>query len=109
MKVKRRTTTALKNRSDNSEKNVGGNILKQREFVVQLLESEPSGNAKKYERIGAQEFVKFEYEEVNLSDIKEACTEHFSDSMPPGMSCDILASQRGSVHLVQRPSFRIRL
>ena len=43
MKAKRRTTTAPKNRSDNFEKDVGGNIFKQRQFVVQLLESEPSG------------------------------------------------------------------
>ena len=77
-------------------KEVGSNILKSKELIVQPLESEPSGKAKKYERTGPQEFVPFEeYDEVTIDNIKNACNRHFSGKVPFGMSSDILASDRG--------------
>ena len=64
-------------------------------MIVQLLESETSGKAKKYERAGPQEFVEFCYDEVTIENMKVACNKHFKDRLLPGMSCDILAGERG--------------
>ena len=95
MKNKRTKNIKKPSKDVNVDSSVGSNILKQGEMVVQQLESEPSGKAKKYERISAQEFVKFEYDEVTLPNIKEACQVHFSGKLPAGMTCDVLASERG--------------
>ena len=51
-----------------------------------------------YERVGAQEFVPFQYEEVTIANIKQACLAHYADNLPSGMVCDILASERGVPH-----------
>ena len=98
MKVKRMKPAVKKPTKANAENIdlcLGASILKQGEMIVQQLESEPSGKAKKYERVGAQEFVKFDHEDVTIDNIKEACERHFSDRVPPGMECNVLASQRG--------------
>ena len=64
-------------------------------MIVQLLEGEPSGKAKKYERTGPQEFVHFSFDDVTIENIKEACNQHFEERIPQGMVCDILATDRG--------------
>ena len=49
----------------------------------------------KYQKVGPQEFVDFEYEEVSIENIKLACRKHLNSTLPAGMVCDILASQNG--------------
>ena len=82
---------------ETGKQDVGCIILKNQEMIVQLLESETSGKAKKYERAGPQEFVEFCCDEVTFENMKVACNKHFKDRLLPGMyiSCDILAGERG--------------
>jgi len=51
----------------------------------------------KYERIGAQEFVPYPYDDVTLDLIKKACYDHYKQHLidPLNSTCDILASQNG--------------
>jgi hypothetical protein len=46
-----------------------------------------SGRAQKYTRVGAGEFVLFEYEELTVDNIKQACLSHFDVSK--GAVCDV--------------------
>ena len=85
----------LNKESEKASTDIGCHILNSKEMIVQPLESDPSGKAKKYERTGAQEFVEFDYEEVSIENIKRACNYHFKNRIPYGMTCDILASDRG--------------
>ena len=62
-------------------------------LVVQLLSAEVSGKAQKYSRIGAREFVSYEYEEFTIENIRRACEKHFA--VDKSMSCDILAGEQG--------------
>ena len=62
-------------------------------LVVQRLSAEVSGKAQKYSRIGAREFVSYEYEEFTIENIRRACEKHFA--VDKSMSCDILAGERG--------------
>lgn len=65
-------------------------------MIVQRLTSIPRGKSMKYERIGAQEFVPYPYEELDLENIKKACYKHFKDRLLDfQMETDILASQNG--------------
>lgn len=60
---------------------------------MQRLSAEVSGKAQKYSRIGAKEFVSYEYEELTVENIRRACEKHFAvDKL---MSCDILAGEQG--------------
>ena len=88
---------------------VGCIILKNQEMIVQLLESEKSGKAKKYERAGPQEFVEFCYDEATIENMKVACNKHFKDRLLPGMSCDILAGERGPLcpKTSHMPNFKV--
>ena len=97
-----------KPKSDNT-KEIGSHILKNKELIVQPLESEPSGKAQKYERSGPQEFVPFEQDEVSIDNIKKACIRHFSRRNPIGMSCDVLASDRGPscTKMSHLPNFKL--
>ena len=61
-----------------------GVVLNSREIIVQPLESEASGKAKKYERTGPQEFVEFIGEEVTIETLEESCNIHFREKMPVG-------------------------
>ena len=86
----------LRKQQPNQKKiDIGTNIVNNQELIVQPLEGEPSGKAKKYERTGPQEFVPFEFEEVSIDNIKEACMRHFASRLLPGMICDVLATDRG--------------
>ena len=62
-------------------------------LVVQRLSAEVSGKAQKYSRIGAREFVSYEYEEFTIENIRRACEKHFA--VDKSMSCDILAGEQG--------------
>ena len=77
---------------------VGYNIVADNEMIVQRLACQPTGKSMKYERIGAQEFVPYPYDDFTLDLIKKACYEpyykqHLID--PLNSTCDILASQNG--------------
>ena len=43
------------------------------ELVVQRMSSEVSGKQQKYTRVGAQEYVPFQYDELSIQNIKNAC------------------------------------
>ena len=60
---------------------------------MQRLSAEVSGKAQKYSRIGAREFVSYEYEEFTIENIRRACEKHFV--VDKSMSCDILAGELG--------------
>jgi len=92
MEVKaKRTKTSI----DNSVSSVGDSILSAKELTVQILATEPTGTFKKYVRLGLQEFVEFEANEVSIESLKKACNKHFKGRIPAGMECDVLASERG--------------
>ena len=55
-------------------------------LVVQRLSAEVSGKAQKYSRIGAREFVSYEYEEFTIENIRRACEKHFA--VEKSMSCE---------------------
>ena len=61
-----------------TKKNTSGvKILEEECVTVQRLSAEVSGKAQKYTRVGAREFVPFEYDEVTVENIKRACLSHF--------------------------------
>ncbi|KAJ7390270.1 hypothetical protein OS493_026145 [Desmophyllum pertusum] len=62
-------------------------------LVVQRLSTEMSGKAQKYSRIGAREFVSYEYEEFTIENIRNACQKHFS--VDETMTCDVVAGEQG--------------
>ncbi len=72
--------------------NSGVRILEEECIVVQRLSAEASGKAQKYTRIGAREFVPFEYDEVTVDNIKCACLNHFDVGE---MICDVVAGEQG--------------
>ena len=72
--------------------NSGVRILEEECIVVQRLSAEVSGKAQKYTRIGAREFVPFEYDEVTVDNIKCACLNHFDVGE---MICDVVAGEQG--------------
>ena len=59
------------------------------------MSADVSGKQQKYSRIGAREYVPFEYEEVTFDNIVLACEKHFEKKLDKGMVCDILAGERG--------------
>lgn len=88
-------------------------ILSSKEFTAQLLASEPTGALKKYCRMGAQEFVEFDGDEVTIDTLKDACNKHFKTRMPLGMACDILSGERGPscskmIHLANSKIIHVR-
>ena len=61
------------------------NILSKKELIVQKLTSEPKPTTKKFTREGPREFVQYNYDEILLENIKEACTQHFKEKQ----NCDV--------------------
>ena len=49
----------------------------------------------KYSRIGAQEYVPFEQDELSIRNIKDACQKHFGPQIEKDLVCDVLAGERG--------------
>ncbi|XP_028396933.1 transient receptor potential cation channel subfamily M member 6-like [Dendronephthya gigantea] len=77
-----------------NKKNTSGvKILEEESMTVQRLSADVSGKAQKYTRVGAREFVPFEYEEVTVENIKLACLNHFDISETA--VCDVLAGEQG--------------
>jgi hypothetical protein len=60
-------------------------------LVVQRLAAEPD-NKQTFKPVSPREFVPFDHDEVNLTNLKRACAKHFN--LPPG-SCDVLVSNKG--------------
>ena len=42
-------------------------------LIIQQLSAEVSGKAQMYSRVGAREFVPYEYEELTIENIHKAC------------------------------------
>ena len=71
-------------------------IVAEGEMIVQRLANVATGKSMKYERIGPQEFVMYEYDELTLENIKNACYKHFKDRLLDiKMESGILVSQNG--------------
>ena len=62
-------------------------------LIIQRLSAEVSGKAQKYSRVGAREFVPYEYEELTIENIRKACQKHFA--VDGTMTCDVLAGEQG--------------
>ena len=89
-------------KKDDAIKGKESEILNSKELIVQLLDSEPTGSCKKYQRVGAQEFVEFPEDDLSIESLKDACNRHFRERIPPGMTCDILASDILYIPLVSK-------
>ena len=50
----------------NKKNGSGVKILEQESMTVQRLSADVSGKAQKYTRVGAREFVPFDYEEITI-------------------------------------------
>ena len=64
------------------------------EIIMQRC-AEVSGKQQKYNRIGAREYIAFEYDEITCKNIVLACEKHFKNKVEKGMVCDILVGDRG--------------
>jgi hypothetical protein len=82
-------------RVGNKKKSPSSDILKKEEIIIQRLSTEVSGKAQKYSRIGPREFVPYEYDEVSISNIKEACMKHFASTIGNNQYIDLLAGEQG--------------
>ena len=68
------------------------------EIVVQRMSGDVSGKQQKYSRIGAQEYVPLEQDELSIHsihNIKEACQKYFGPQIEKDLVCDVLAGERG--------------
>ena len=65
------------------------------EIVVQRMSAHVSGKQQKYSRIGAQEYVRFEQDELSIQNIKDTCQTHFRPQIEKDLVCDVLAGERG--------------
>ena len=81
------------------------NILSKKELIIQKLSSEPKPTTMKFTREGPREFAEYNYDEILLENIKEACIQHFKEKR----NCDVLASEQGpsSTRLDQLPSLNL--
>ena len=61
------------------------------EIIVQRMSSEPDSK-QTYRPVQPREFVYFQYDYLNLSNLKKACAAHFN---LPVTTCDILVSNKG--------------
>ena len=83
----------MKEKRTGKRKAPSHDILQKEEIVIQRLSAEVSGKAQKYSRVGAREFVPYEYDEMTVKNIKTACTRHFT--LGQRMICDVLAGEQG--------------
>ena len=68
-------------------------ILEEESMTVQRLSVGVAGKAKKYQQVGAREFVPFEYNELTIENIKSACLHNFDVS--ESAVCKVLAGELG--------------
>ena len=69
----------------------GKNATVPHELVVQRLAAEPD-NKQTFKPVSPLEFVPFDHDELNLTNLKRACAKHFN--LPAGL-CDVLVSNKG--------------
>ena len=86
--------TAMKEKRSGKRK-APHDILQKEEIIIQRLSAEVSGKAQKHSRVGPREFVPFDYDEVTLENIKNACRRHFAPVVGERMICDVLAGEQG--------------
>ena len=107
IKLKRTNVGTKQNRTKSGEgkSSAGSSILENKEITVQPL---ATGKLKKYERTGPQEFVPFLFQEVTIENIILSCNKHFKNRLK-GMSCDVLASERGPscTKIMQLPNLKL--
>ena len=74
-------------------------------MIVQKLSSEPKPTTIKFAREGPREFAQYNYDEILLENIKEACTQHFKEKR----NGDVLSSEQGlsCKRLDQLPSLNL--
>ncbi|KAJ7394857.1 hypothetical protein OS493_000692 [Desmophyllum pertusum] len=65
------------------------------EIVVQRMSSDVSGKQQKYSRSGTQEYVRFEYDELNFDNIKDACQKHFAPTIEKDLDIDPYPDDEG--------------
>ena len=73
------------------KKKPGEENISKKELIVQKLSSEPKPTTMKFTREGPREFAEYNYDEILLENIKEACTQHFKEKR----NCDVLDSEQG--------------
>ena len=82
------------------------------EIVVQRMSADVSGKQQKYTRIGSQEYVPFEHEEITIANIKDACKKHFRPQIEKDLVCDVMVEEGGPLcekmaHITNRKVFYI--
>jgi hypothetical protein len=98
---------AMANKRAGKKSSPDTKILEDEAITVQRLSTYVAGKAQKYTRIGAREFVPYEFDEVTIPNIRRACLEHFD--VGENMFCDILAGEQGPSCLTvkQIPSLNV--
>ena len=81
----KRTKIEMSTRSKNKKGNAP------HELILQRLAAEPD-NKQTCKPVQPREFVNFEYEDLNLTNLKKACATHFN---LPASTCDVLVSNKG--------------
>ena len=61
-------------------------------LCVQRMSSTATGRLKKYEPLDTRDFIPFDYDELIIENVNEACERFYK---APRGSCDLLASDRG--------------
>ena len=79
------------------------NILLKKELIVQKLSSEPKTTTTKFTRQGLRKFAEYNYDEIFLESVKQACTQHFKEKQ----NGDVLASEQATI--VSRKTFSWRM
>ena len=81
------------------------NILPKKKLIVQKLSSEPKPATMKFTGEGRREFVEYNFDEILLENVKEACTQHFKEKR----NCDVLPSEQrpSCTRLDQLPSLNL--
>ena len=85
----------MKEKRTGKRKAPSNDFIQKEEIVIQRLSTEVSGKAQKYSCIGLREFVPFDYKEVTLDNIKNACRRHFALIVGEHVICDVLAGEQG--------------
>lgn len=107
-----RRYTAIQ-RAKRKGKKTGEESTVAEEIVLQRMIADVSGKQQKYTRIGPQEYMPFEHEEITIVNIKDACMKHFRPQIEKDLICDVLAGECGpscekKAHIPNRKVFYIR-
>ena len=81
--TKQKLKRAAKGKSSKGE---GKDTVKD-EIIVQRMSADVTGKQRKYSRIGAREYVPFDYEELSFENVVKACEKHFRSKVDKDMAC----------------------